>query len=120
MLTVDLGELQLLTHNRNDVAPEVVLDHMITSYGQLANDDDFINNVIDEDDTLEDYVDKEFGEDDSENNKESTGDEQLEYYSETNDHWIYYIIVFFLYLLIALLYLSTYIFKIMINYLIID
>ena len=34
---------------------------------------------------LEDYVDEELGEDDSETDKESIGDEHLEYYSETDD-----------------------------------
>ena len=41
--------------------------------------------VIDEDETLEDYVDEELGEDDSEIDKEFTSDEHLEYYSETDD-----------------------------------
>ena len=74
MLTVDLRELQLLTHNRNDVAPEVVPNYMITSSRQLANDDDFINDVVEEDDTLEDYVDEKPSEDDSEIDKKSTSD----------------------------------------------
>ena len=85
VLTIDLGEPQLLTHNRNDMTPEVVLDHMIKSSRQPANDDDFINDVVNEDDKLEDYVDEELGEDDSETDKEFTDDEQLEYYSETDD-----------------------------------
>ena len=85
VLTDDLGELQLLTHHRNDMAPEVVPDHMITSSHQPATDDDFINDVIDEDETLEDYVDEELGEDDSETDKESSSDDHLEYYSETNN-----------------------------------
>ena len=76
----------MLTHNRNDVAPKVIPDNMIRSSHQPANDDDFINDVIDEDEMLEDYVDKELGEDDSEADKESTGDEQLEYYSKTDDN----------------------------------
>ena len=40
VLTVDLGELELLTHNRNNVVPKVVPDHMIRSSCQLTNDDD--------------------------------------------------------------------------------
>ena len=58
---------------------------MIRTSRQPANDDDFINNVVDKDDTLEDYVEDELGEDDSETDKESTGVEHLEYYSKTND-----------------------------------
>ena len=85
LLIVDLGELQLLTDNRNDVTSEVIPNNMIRSSRQLANDDDFINDAVDEDKKLEDYVDEEFGEDDNETDKESTGDEQLEYYSETHD-----------------------------------
>ena len=75
----------MLTHNRNDVAHEVIPDNMIRSSHQPTNDDDFITDVVDEDETLEDYVEDELGEDDSESDKESTGDEQNEYYSETND-----------------------------------
>ena len=77
VLTIDLRELQLLTHNYNDVAPEVILDNMIRSSRQPANDDDFIIDVVDEDEMLEDYLDDELGEDDSETDKESTGDEQM-------------------------------------------
>ena len=69
---------------------------------------------------LGDYVNKELGEEDSETDKESTGDEHLEYYSEINDDWLYYVTVFILYLLIILLYLSIYILKIIIQSLIID
>ena len=85
VLTINLGALELLTQNRNHVAPEVVPDHMIRSSRQPANDDDFINDVVDEDDTLEDYVDDELGEDNNDTDKESISDEYLEYYSETND-----------------------------------
>ena len=67
------------------MAPVVVPDHMIRSSRQPANDDDFINDVVDEYDTLEDYIDEELGEDDSETDKESTDDEHLEYYSKTDD-----------------------------------
>ena len=65
---------------------EVVPDNMIRSSRQSATDDDFINNV-NEDDTIDDYVDDELGEDDTETNKESSGDEHVEYYSETDDDW---------------------------------
>ena len=58
---------------------------MITSSCQPTNDGDFINDVVDKDNTLEDYVDEELGEDDSEINKDSTNDEHLEYYSEMDD-----------------------------------
>ena len=70
----------MLTHDRNNAPHEIVPDHLIGSSCQPAHDDDFINDVVDEDDTLEDYVDEELGEDDSEIDKESTDDEQLEYY----------------------------------------
>ena len=91
VLIVDLGELELLTHNRNNMTPEVVPNHMIRRSRQLTNNDDFINNVVDEDNTLKDYVD----EDDSETDKESTCDEHLEYYSEIDDDELYYVIVYF-------------------------
>ena len=84
VLTIDLGELEVITHNRNDVTPEVDPDHMIRSSRQLATDDDFINDV-EEDDTMDDYVDDELGEDDTGIDKESSGDEHVEYYSETDD-----------------------------------
>ena len=82
----------MLTHNRNDVAAEVILDNMIRSSRQPAYDNDFINDVVDEDETLEDYVDDELSEEDSETDKESISDEQFKYYSETDDNWLYYLI----------------------------
>ena len=85
-----VNQQKLLTHNRNDVAPEVILDNMIKSSHQPTNDDDLITYVVDEDKTLEDYFDNELGEDDSETDKESTGDEHNEYYSETNNDLLYY------------------------------
>ena len=76
VLTIDLGDLQLLTHDHNDETPKVILDNMIRSSRQPANDDDFIADVVDEDETLEDYVDDKLGEDDSEIDKESISNEQ--------------------------------------------
>ena len=75
----------MLTHDRNDVAPDVIPDNMIRSSCQPTNDDAFITDVVDQDETLEDYVDDELGKDDSEIEKESTSDEQNEYYSEIDD-----------------------------------
>ena len=49
---------------------------MIKSSHQPTNDDDFITNVVDEDEMLKDYVEDELGKDDSESDKEFTGVEQ--------------------------------------------
>ena len=74
----------MITHNYNDVSPEVVPNHMIRSSHQSATNDDFINDV-EEDDTMDDYVDDELREDDTKTDKESSGDEHVEYYSKTDD-----------------------------------
>ena len=66
VLTINLGELPLLTNHRNDVVPEVISDHMIPSSHQSVIDDDFIDDTDEKDETLEDYLEKDDDEDDSE------------------------------------------------------
>ena len=73
------------THNHNDVAPKVIPDNVIRSSRQPTNDDDIITDVVDEDETLEEYVDDELVENNSETDNESIDNEQNEYYSETDD-----------------------------------
>ena len=74
----------MITYNHNDVTPEVVPDHMIRSSRQPTTNDDFINDV-DEDETMDNYVDDKLGEDDTGIDKEFSVDEHVEYYSETDD-----------------------------------
>ena len=85
VLTVDLGELELLPHNYTNVEAEVVSMDMPSSSERVPVEDDFINDDVDVDETLEDYVEDEDEEEDGASDEESTEDEHLEYYDQTDD-----------------------------------
>lgn len=84
ILTVDLGDLELLPDNSTNVEAEIVSVNIASSSGEVPVEDDFINDNVDVDETLEDYVEDEEEEEDT-TDEESTENEQLEDYDETDD-----------------------------------